>query len=117
MIDSSKIELFHDDEFVSNDLKLFKTKHKIDDIENIINNILDKYSEICKYYIDIENTYWCVSFNVGLEQLEAFYHTMFIINLYRDINNNSIIVISKEIYEHHQWREIFQELSKKLKNN
>ena len=66
--------------------------------------------------MDIGNFYWGVSFNVGLDQLEAMNHTMFLIYIYKDNDNNSIIIISKEIQEHGQWNSILQELSKKLKN-
>jgi hypothetical protein len=111
----SKIELFNNDMFKTEKYILFKTKYSVNDIENIINCTLDKFTDIAKYYIDIENSYWCVSFNVGLEQLEAMIQTMFIIHIYKDNDNNSIITISKEIEEHHQWTSILQDLFKKLK--
>lgn len=115
MINLSKIELYKDTFFKIDKNILFKTKYPINDIENIINCILDKYIDTCKYYIDIENFYWGVSFNVGLEQIEAMNHTMFLIYIYKDDDNNSIIIISNEIQEHTQWSSIFKELSKKLK--
>ena len=116
MINLSKIELYKDTFFKIDKNILFKTKYPINDIENIINYTLDKYNDTCKYYIDIENSYWCVSFNVGLEQIEAMNQTMFLIYIYKDDANNSIIIISNEIQEHIQWSSIFKDLSKKLKN-
>ena len=63
------------------------TKISIDNIEKIINKTLDKYPEVCKYYINITETYWGVSFNVDQNQLEAMCETMFELRLFKDINN------------------------------
>lgn len=115
MIDISKIEWIKDkEELISNESKRFNTKYSIDQIENIINGILDKYSDFCKYYIDLENQFYCVSFNVSYDQIEAMNLTMFTINIYKDHNNSSIVIFSKEICEHHQWQGVFNDFLKKF---
>jgi hypothetical protein len=103
------------DRELTNDNQQFKTNINISNIEDYINTILDKHSELCKYYININENYWSVSFNVGMNQLEALCKSTFEINLYKDINNNSIIIISNEINEFEQWSEVYRDLIKKLK--
>jgi hypothetical protein len=88
------------------------TKINIDQIDDIIHKILDKHSDICKYYFNIDKSYWGVSFNVGQDQIEAMCQTMFKIYLYKDEYNKSVIVLSKEITEHSQWGEVYNNLSK-----
>ena len=99
-------------ESTTNDI--YYTSINIDNIETTINIILDKYSDTCKYYINCIDNNWCVSFNVGLEQYDAMVQTMFYINLYKDINNNAIITISKEIHDNEQWSAVLRDLLKNL---
>ena len=105
----------YEKEIVINDDNLLKTNININKIEEIINNILDKHNEICKYYINITENLWTVSFNVGIDQLEEMCNSSFNIYLFKDINNNSIINLSKEINEYHQWSEVKKDILKKLK--
>ena len=42
--------------------------------------------------------------------------TMVEIKLFKDDNNKSIIAISKEIKEHHEWNDVYENLLKKYKN-
>jgi hypothetical protein len=90
------------------------TKVPIDDIEHNIIKILDKYNEICKYYININNASFTVSFNVDQSQLNAMIQTSFQINIYK-YNNKPIVILSKEIQEHDQWSDILVDLLKKFK--
>lgn len=96
--------------------KIINTQININNIENIINNFLDKYNEILKYYLYINENKWCVSFNVDLNQYDAMIKTMFEIKIYKDVNNNAILCISKEINEHEKWCEIYNELIENIKN-
>jgi Na+/phosphate symporter len=99
-----------------NDNQKFNTNVNINKIEDFINNILNKHQDLCKYYFNITENYWSVSFNVGMDQLEAMCKSAFEINLYKDNNNNSIIVISNEINDFEQWSDLYRDLIKKLKN-
>jgi len=92
------------------------TNISIDKIENTINNILDKYNELCKYYINYNECYWSVSFNVDLDQFEEMCKTAFEIKLFKGLLNNAIIEISNEINENNYWIELCRDL-KKLKLN
>ena len=91
-------------------LEVIYTKIPIDDIEGLINKTLDKHSEICKYYIHMDDNYWVVSFNVQLDQVDVMIETMFEIRLYKN-NNNSIITLSNEIKEHPQWSDVYKAIS------
>ena len=112
-INCDSINIFNEE--LTNDNQKFKTNINISKIEDYMNSILDKHSELCKYYINITENYWSVSFNVGMNQLDAMCKSMFQINLYKDINNNSVIVISNEINDFEQWSEVYRDLIKKLK--
>ena len=67
---------------VKNEAETIFTKIDLDKIDDIIHKILDKYSDFCKYYFNIDETYWEVSFNVGLDQFEEMCQTMFEIYLF-----------------------------------
>jgi len=112
-INTENIKLY-DKELMNNNQE-FITNINIKAIEEYINNILDKHSEICKYYINITENYWSVSFNVDNNQLEELCKSMFQINLYKDKNNKSIIIISNEISEYQEWANVHKDLIKKLK--
>lgn len=103
------------DQELINKNQQFKTNIHLNNIEDYINSILDKHSDTCKYYFNINENYWSVSFNVGMNQIEAMCKSTFEINLYKDNNNNSIIIISDEINEYEQWSEVYRDLVKKLK--
>ena len=114
-ININTINLYKE-EILKNDLSVFNTNINISKIENIINSILDKHSDTCKYYINITENYWSVSFNVGMDQLDEMCKSSFQIDLYKDHNNNSIIILSNEINEYHQWSEVNKDLKKRLKS-
>jgi hypothetical protein len=87
---------------------------QLEDIENTIVKILDKHSDLCKYYINISDASFNVSFNVDESQLNAMIKTSFTINLYK-YNNNPLVILSKEVQEFNQWNVILVDLLKKLK--
>jgi len=117
MLEISKIKLYEEREFQNDDIILIKTKIKTNNIEHFLNNILDsnKYNDICKYYINLIDYTYHVSFKVGLEQLDAMIDTSFEIEIYKDTNNNSVIIIGKKIKEHYEWKELYLELTRELK--
>jgi hypothetical protein len=90
------------------------TKVQIDEIEHKIIKILDKHNEFCKYYININDSSFTVSFKVDESQLNAMIQTSFQINIYK-YNNKPVVILSKEIYCHHQWNDLLEYLLKKLK--
>jgi hypothetical protein len=94
---------------------IIKTKINLNNIENKINSILDKFDEFSKYYIHITENSWVVSFRVDINQLDALMKTSFEINIYKDINNNAILAISNEILEHPQWKTVYEALLRELK--
>lgn len=102
-------------EEIINKNQQFKTNIHLNNIEDYINSILDKNHDTCKYYFNTNENYWSVSFNVDMSQLEAMCKSTFEINLYKDSDNNSIIIISDEINEFEQWSEVYRDLVKKLK--
>jgi hypothetical protein len=93
---------------------IVKTSKSIYEIENSINNILDKYNEKCKYYIDINNSYYSVSFNVQINQLQGMIDTMLYIYIYKTNDNLSIIKIVDEKEEHPEFKIIKNDLVKVL---
>jgi hypothetical protein len=95
--------------------EIINTKINVNDIENIISKVLDKYSEMCKYYINIDESYWGVSFNVGADQLEIMCQTMFEIRLYKDTNNCAVICLTKDVTELQQWNDVYRSLLSKIR--
>lgn len=95
--------------------EIINTKINVNDIENIISKVLDKHSEMCKYYINIDESYWGVSFNVGTDQLEVMCQTMFEIRLYKDTNNCAVICLTKDVTELQQWNDVYRSLLSKLR--
>ena len=89
---------------------IINTNISIDDIKKNINRGLDKHHEICKYYINYTEPSWTVSFNVDESQREAMIETSFEIMVYKDINNKSILVFTKQIAEHQQWHDVYNSL-------
>jgi hypothetical protein len=89
---------------------IIKTKKNINDIENIINNILDKYQDKCKYCININDAYYSISFNVGLNQLDAMMETIFLIYIYKSNIDLGIIKLVHEKEEHPEWTPIKNDL-------
>jgi len=82
--------------------KIITTSISIDNIENKLNKILDKVNENIQYYINITESYYCISFKVGLQQIDALIETMVHLYIYKDNNNLSIIGISEKINEHQE---------------
>jgi hypothetical protein len=98
---------------LSKETIILKTKILLEDIENKLCKILDKHSETAKYYINISENSWVVSFNVDISQFEAMCKTMFNINIYNE-NNYTVVCLSNEVKEHPQWEELYNYILKKL---
>jgi hypothetical protein len=108
---------FYAEDLVSKKYELINTSVPADLIEKKLNKLFDKYPEICKYYINLSNSTYNVSFNVGLEQLNAMNETMFQIKIFKNIDNGAVLLVSNQVAEHPQWNEIYIELLKLKKND
>lgn len=90
------------------------TKININDIEYTLNSTLDKFDSLCKYYSNLHDSYYLLSFKVDISQVEAMMATSVQINVYKNDINDCIIVIDKNIDMHPQWVEIKKALFKNL---
>lgn len=95
--------------------KKINTKISIHDIESNILKILDKYSQICKNYIHIDDSCLCISFDTDIDQIKGILNTSFEIKIYDDGNKNAIIGLSKKIYENQHWSPLLNDLLQELK--
>jgi len=103
-------------EVVDNDNNIIHVnKIELDSIERTLISVLDNHGSICKFYINITESYFCISFNVGSDQSDAMIATSFQINIYRNNTNHPIIILSKEIYEHQQWSDVLNSILSKIK--
>lgn len=109
-LDIQNIPIYNNIKLENNEVLI--TKIPTEKIENTINDILDKYKEICKYYINITDYYWSVSFNVDIDQFEEMSKTTFEINVFKGSLNTSIIEITEGIKESNYWNELYIELMK-----
>ena len=109
----TNIPLFTDNNIIK-DTFIIKTHINIDNIEDYLNNILDQHNELCKYYINFEESMWTVSFNIGYDQIQFLMEDTFEIYLYKK-DNNSILLISNKIKNRHQWSNLYSDLLNKLK--
>ena len=73
------------DKKLLNDRQIFNTNINLSKIEDFINNILDKHNDLCKYYFNINENYWAVSFKVGIDQIDVMCKSTFEINLYKNV--------------------------------
>lgn len=97
----------YDEKLIIKDCSIIKTKVLLVNIEKKICAILDKYPELAKYYININENYFNVEFNVDIKQYEAMCKTMFQVYIYKE-NDCAILCFTKEILEHEQWSELNQ---------
>jgi hypothetical protein len=111
VLNISKINLFDETRKTKNTIK---TSIRINNIQDIINTILDKYSEFSKFYLNLTDYYWTISFKPEVCQgdLDLMSKTMIEIMIYKDINDNSIINISENINEVKEWSDLLKDLSK-----
>ena len=111
VLDISKINLFDETKKTDNTIK---TSIKIIDIEDKMNKILDKYSEFSRFYFNLTDYYWVISFKPEVCQgdFELITKTMLEIMIYKDSNNNSIINISENINKVKEWSDLLKDLSR-----
>jgi hypothetical protein len=112
-----RFNLFNENSISDKYITIF-TKTDINDIENKINNILDKFSDKCKYYINIsdEQPYYYVSFNDN--NIEIINKFSFEIYIYKNIDeteipmkdNKAIVVLSDGINSHPKWENLKKNL-------
>ena len=104
----------YDEKLIIKDSSIIKTKVLLMNIERKLCAMLDKHSELAKYYINITENYFNVSFNVDMSQYEAMCKTMFQIYIYKE-NDYAVLCFTKEILEHEQWSELNQYFINKFK--
>jgi len=111
ILDISKINLFDETKKKENTLI---TSVKITDIEDKMDEILGKYSEFSRFYINLTDYYWAISFKPEVCQgdLDLMTKTMIEIMIYKDSNNNSIISISENINKVKEWSDLLGDLIK-----
>jgi hypothetical protein len=111
VLDISKINLFDETKKTENTIK---TSIKVIDIEDKMSNILDKYSEFSRFYFNLTDYYWVISFKPEVCQgdFELMTKTMLEIMIYKDSNNNSIISISENIIKINEWSDLLKDLSR-----
>jgi hypothetical protein len=109
-IDIEKVPIFEDLNQNNDKKVIIKTKVSLDKLEDFLNKILDKYHEKCKYFVNLNEIYYGISFNVGIEQINAMIQTMFYLYIYKDTNGQSIIKIVSEDQEHPEWKDIKKDL-------
>lgn len=96
--------------------EIIETNISLSNIVDIVNNVLNKHNEICYYLIHLNDNYWSVNFKVSkVNSLETLIMTSFQINLFKDMNHNSVIVLSKEIKKFDEWNQILADLLRNLK--
>jgi Na+/phosphate symporter len=105
----------YNEDLIENNFETINTNINIEHIEDKLNKIVEKFEEKCKYCINITESSYYITFNVDINQLEGMCKTMVEIKLFKDKNNKSIIAISKEIKEHHEWNDVYEHLIKKCK--
>lgn len=110
----TNIPPFTNDNTMIKDTFIIKTHINIDNIENYLNNILDKHNELCKYYINFKESTWTISFNIGYDQIEILMETTFEIYLFKK-DNNSILLISNKIKDRPEWNNLHSDLLNELK--
>jgi len=94
--------------------RIIKTTKDIDSLEKTINNVLNKNKNICKYWKNINDHIWGVSFKVDENQYLAMIQTSFEISIsINEIEGNSVH-FSKEIEECDQWSPLYEQFVSKL---
>lgn len=111
----TNIPPFTNDNIIVKDTFIIETHISIDNIEDYLNNILEEHNELCKYYINFEESTWTVSFNIGYDQIEILMKDTFEIYLYKKEDNNSILLISNKIKNRSEWDNLYSDLLNKFK--
>ena len=86
----------YNESLINEKYKKIFTITDINIIEYKINNVLDKFSEKCKYYINYSDTqpYYCVSFildNYDNNNIQIMIKTSFEIYIYKNIDNKAVV--------------------------
>lgn len=98
--------------------KIFTITH-INDIEYKINNVLDQFSDKCKYYINYSDIqpYYRVSFrleNYDNNNIDIMNKTSFEVYIYKNIDDKAIVVLSDDINNIPEWEDVKKSLKLNL---
>lgn len=101
---------------IKSSLKLprnLKTKLNITIVKKFINEVLNEHSDMCKYWENIADNIWGVSFKVDDSQMMAMIQTSFEISI---LDNNGVnsIQFSQEMEEHEQWSPLYMAFVRKF---
>ena len=108
----------YNESLINEQYKKIFTVTDINDIEYKINNVLDQFSDKCKYYINYSDIqpYYRISFrldNYDNNNIDIMNKTSFEIYIYKNIDNKAVVVLSDGINSHPEWKDI----KKSLKSN
>ncbi len=110
MIKSNNIPTYNDINENTNNKVIIKTNLHPDKLEETINKILDNYQDKCKYYINLTDAHYTVSFKGGLEAHEPIFNTTFYLYLYKRDNNKSIVCMYNEKENHTEWKDVKKDI-------
>lgn len=86
--------------------RIIKTRNGIDFIKKTINDVLDKNHNMCKYWENVNEPIWGVSFRVDESQYMAMIQTSFEISVKLNEGVN-VIRFSNEMVECDQWSDLY----------
>jgi len=86
--------------------RIIKTRKGVDVIRKTINDVLDKNHNMCKYWENINEPIWGVSFKVDESQYMAMLQTSFEISVKLNDGVN-LIRFSNEMVECDQWSDLY----------
>ena len=111
VLDISKINLFDETKKTENTIK---TLIKTTNIEDRIYTILDKYSDFSRFYLNLTDYCWVISFKPEVCQgdFNVMTKTMIEIIIYKDSNDNIIMNISENINKINEWSDLLKDLSR-----
>ena len=104
----------YNESLINEQYKKIFTVTNINDIEYKINNVLDQFSNKCKYYINFSDiqAYYSISFR--LDNIDIMNKTSFEIYVYKNIDNKAIVVLSDGINSHPEWKDVKKSLKLNL---
>ena len=84
-------------------------------IEKIIDNVLEKYEDLCNSYIILDTATWVLSFNVDRGQYNEMLESMVYIQLMEDNEKKCYVIrISGAAYQYEQWTTLIKKIEKEL---
>lgn len=96
---------------INKQCRTIKTALSIDIIKQCINKILKKENDICKYWENINEPIWGVSFKVDKSQYQAMLQTAFEISvILKESEGIYYVTLSSEMEECEHWSSLYTKL-------